>query len=82
MVKQTNGFDKKLGEKIAKCRKALKLSRKALADKIGITHQQLQKYEKGVNRVSVSWLIDICKLLKIKCQLCKSNIRQGKTDCG
>jgi len=37
-------------------RKALDLTQEALADRLGVTFQQLQKYEKGVNRMSASRL--------------------------
>jgi len=36
-----------------------------LGDTIGVTFQQVQKYEKGVNRVSASTLINIAKALEV-----------------
>ena len=52
-----------LGEKIYSLRLAKGLSRQQLAEMIDITHQQLQKYEKGVNRISIGRLILIAKAL-------------------
>lgn len=36
-----------------------------LADEIGVTYQQIQKYEAGSNRVSLSTFIEIAKALEI-----------------
>lgn len=43
----------------------LGLSQTKLADGLGITFQQLQKYEKGTNRISASRLQQIARLLKV-----------------
>jgi transcriptional regulator with XRE-family HTH domain len=43
----------------------LGLSQEELAKSIGLTFQQVQKYERGTNRISVSRLLDISKALKI-----------------
>lgn len=51
------------GQRIRLRRRALGLSQTALADAIGVTFQQVQKYEKGINRVSGSRLIAIAKAL-------------------
>jgi transcriptional regulator with XRE-family HTH domain len=48
-----------LGLRIHQRRKALSVSQAALADAIGLTFQQIQKYERGFNRVSFSRLVDI-----------------------
>jgi transcriptional regulator with XRE-family HTH domain len=55
--------DKYIGNKIYSLRLAQGLSRQQLAEVIGVTHQQLQKYEKGVNRISVGRLVLIAKAL-------------------
>jgi transcriptional regulator with XRE-family HTH domain len=44
--------DKKLGEKIRTRRVVAGMSQAELGKALGITFQQIQKYEKGVNRVS------------------------------
>ena len=58
--------DKFVGNKIYSLRLAKGLSRKQLAEVIGVTHQQLQKYEKGTNKVSVGRLVLIAKALSEK----------------
>ena len=42
------------------------LSQTALSKAVGVTFQQVQKYEKGVNRVSASRLQQIANLLKVR----------------
>tara|TARA_R110000868_G_scaffold376939_1_gene642190 strand:- start:116 stop:508 length:393 start_codon:yes stop_codon:yes gene_type:complete len=58
-----NEVDKHVGGKILSLRLANGWSRTQLADKIDVTQQQLQKYEKGTNRISVSRLVVIAKAL-------------------
>ncbi len=55
--------DKFIGKKIYSLRLALGYSRQQLSEVIGVTHQQLQKYEKGTNRISVGRLVLIAKAL-------------------
>lgn len=50
-------IDKFIGNKIFSLRLARGLSRKQLSETVGITGQQLSKYEKGKNRVSIGRLI-------------------------
>jgi transcriptional regulator with XRE-family HTH domain len=56
-------IDIQVGERIRLRRKLLGLSQTALADKIGVTFQQVQKYEKGSNRVGSSRLHRIALVL-------------------
>src|ERR1700722_6235133 len=58
-----NRLDVALGLRIRQRRKALSVSQTALADAIGLTFQQIQKYERGFNRVSFSRLVDIAHAL-------------------
>jgi len=51
-----NPIDRHLGDRLRLARKALKLSQEALAEELGVTFQQVQKYEKGINRISASRL--------------------------
>ena len=54
-------IDKVVGNKIYSLRLGKGLSRQQLATVIGVTHQQLQKYEKGTNRISIGRLVLIAK---------------------
>ncbi len=60
---QLDNIDKSIGHKIYSLRLAKGLSRQQLSKVIGVTHGQLQKYEKGSNRVSASKLALIAKAL-------------------
>jgi transcriptional regulator with XRE-family HTH domain len=60
-----NEFRKNLGETLKRYRLASKMSQMMLAEKIGISYQQLQKYEKGINSISIYRLQQICEALKI-----------------
>jgi transcriptional regulator with XRE-family HTH domain len=46
-------------------RKLLGVSQEQLADSLGLTFQQVQKYERGANRVSASKLYEIAKTLQV-----------------
>ncbi len=58
-----NDLDVIMGLNIKVRRKALGLSQTAVAEAIGLTFQQLQKYERGTNRVSFSRLVEISHAL-------------------
>ena len=60
---RTKEIDVRIGQAIQSERMVVGLSRQQLADKIDVTHQQLQKYEKGTNRVSASRLELIAEAL-------------------
>lgn len=57
--------DAHVGSRIAARRKLLQVSQKDLADRLGITFQQVQKYEKGVNRIGAGRLFTIAMLLGV-----------------
>lgn len=58
-------IDKQIGQKIKQLRKGWGLSQSELAEKIGISFQQVQKYEKGATRISVMRLQQISKALGV-----------------
>lgn len=60
----THKIDLLVGERIREIRQTKGISQEALAAKIGITYQQLQKYEKAENRISASRLFDLAYALK------------------
>ena len=66
MTDQTNTpdpLDVAVGQRIRLTRKARGVSQAALAEHLGVSFQQTQKYEKGSNRVSASMLIRIAQRL-------------------
>lgn len=54
-----------VGERIQALRKAKGLSQTALGKAVGVTFQQIQKYENGLNRVGASRLSDIARILEV-----------------
>ena len=46
-------------------RLALSMSQELLSKHLGVSFQQIQKYESGKNRVSAARLFDICKVLNV-----------------
>lgn len=61
----TKSIDLAVGKKVEELRLSYGLSRKMLSDRIDVTHQQLQKYEKGTNRISIGRLVVIAKALEV-----------------
>jgi transcriptional regulator with XRE-family HTH domain len=55
-----------IGGTIRNLRKQAEFSQEKLAGIVGVTFQQIQKYEKGTNRVAVSTLIAICHALGVE----------------
>lgn len=61
--KRQNATDAAIGRRIAARRKAAGISQSELGDALGVTFQQIQKYEKGINRVAASSLIVLARKL-------------------
>jgi transcriptional regulator with XRE-family HTH domain len=57
--------DEIVGAKIRERRRALKMTQKQLAEMVGVTFQQVQKYENGNNRISMSAFVKMCHGLRI-----------------
>ena len=62
---ELDDVEKHIGKQIKMLRMAHKISQKDLAETMGITYQQVQKYETGLNRISVSRLWQICNTFSI-----------------
>jgi DNA-binding XRE family transcriptional regulator len=54
--KAANPIDKHVGSRVRMRRMMLSISQTKLGDALGLTFQQVQKYEKGTNRISASRL--------------------------
>lgn len=63
--KSTNVIDAAVGSRIRRQRKIREMTQTALATRLGITFQQVQKYENGTNRVGSSRLQDIANILNV-----------------
>ncbi|CCG09720.1 helix-turn-helix domain-containing protein [Pararhodospirillum photometricum] len=58
--------DTHVGQKIRQRRIALNMDQESLARRVGVSFQQIQKYERGTNRVSASRLFDIARALGVE----------------
>jgi len=61
-----NNLDKHIGFRLKMRRFMVNMTQEQLAEKIGITCQQVQKYEKGKNRISASSLYAIATILDVE----------------
>lgn len=78
---QTNDIDYILGKKLRNLRVERRISQTTLAKAIGVTFQQIQKYETGTNRISASRLYMIAYALNIPvtvffCEETKIQVKQ------
>ncbi|MDI3469406.1 MAG: Transcriptional regulator, Xre family [Pseudolabrys sp.] len=66
MAKKTpNPIDKHVGSRVRMRRMMLGMSQEKLGDSLGLTFQQVQKYEKGTNRIGASRLQHISGILQV-----------------
>ncbi len=65
MVKSPNPIDRHVGTRLRMRRVEAGLSQEKLGDALGITFQQIQKYEKGTNRIGASRLQLAAKILAV-----------------
>jgi transcriptional regulator with XRE-family HTH domain len=66
----TGSLDILFGDKLRARRMTMvpKVTQAQLADKLGVTFQQVQKYEKGVNRLSAAMMVRIAEVLNVDVQ--------------
>jgi len=64
-TKVPNPVDKYVGSRVRMRRMMLGMSQEKLGDELRITFQQVQKYEKGTNRISASRLQAMCHILQV-----------------
>jgi transcriptional regulator with XRE-family HTH domain len=60
--------DLQIGLRLRARRREIGLSQEALAQRLGVTFQQVQKYEKGVNRLAAGRLLAIARIVEIPVQ--------------
>ena len=82
MKREINEISKMIGHKIKLRRKSLGLTQDQLARCLGLTFQQIQKYESGVNNVSICNLYKLSKILKVNVNYFINNniINKDNTD--
>ena len=84
--KAPNPIDKHVGSRVRMRRMMLKMSQEKLGDGLGLTFQQVQKYEKGTNRIGASRLQQISNILNVPVAFffegVSSGAPAGKVDAG
>jgi len=75
-----NPIDVHVGTRIRLRRKTMKMSQEQLGDQLGITFQQVQKYERGTNRVGASRLWKISQVLQVPIQYFYDGLKDGISD--
>src|SRR5438128_1446528 len=66
--RRPNPIDIHVGSRVRFRRMLLGISQEKLGEQLGLTFQQIQKYEKGVNRIGASRLYDLSKVLNVPVQ--------------
>jgi transcriptional regulator with XRE-family HTH domain len=78
MKKSTGQIDKEIGSRMRMRRMLIGMSQEKLGDMLGLTFQQVQKYEKGTNRISVGRMIDIAHVLGVEIGFFFEGLTGGK----
>ncbi|WP_135211991.1 helix-turn-helix domain-containing protein [Vitreimonas flagellata] len=73
-----NAIDRKIGQRVRTRRLEIGMSQERLAELLGVTFQQVQKYEKGVNRIAASRLYDIAASLDMPAARFFENLAGGR----
>ncbi|MGF1455163.1 MAG: helix-turn-helix domain-containing protein [Alphaproteobacteria bacterium] len=60
-----NPIDLHVGRRVRMRRMLIGMSQTELADRLGLTFQQIQKYEKGMNRIGASRMFEIGQVLRV-----------------
>jgi transcriptional regulator with XRE-family HTH domain len=66
--RRPNPIDVHVGSRVRFRRMLLGMSQEKLGERLGLTFQQVQKYEKGINRIGASRLFDLAQVLGVPVQ--------------
>jgi transcriptional regulator with XRE-family HTH domain len=83
--RRPNPIDIHVGSRVRFRRMLLGMNQEKLGEKLGLTFQQVQKYEKGINRIGASRLFDLAQVLGVSVQFFyeeapASEPKQGASD--
>ena len=81
-TKAPNPVDKYVGSRVRMRRIMLGMSQEKLGEALGLTFQQVQKYEKGTNRVGASRLQQISEILQVPVSFLFEGGPSGATNAG
>ena len=63
--RRSSGIDVHVGRRVKLRRLELGLSQEALGERLGVSFQQVQKYERGTNRIGASRLFEMAGILRV-----------------
>src|SRR5579885_481415 len=63
--KQANPIDAQVGNRVRLRRMLIGMSQERLGELLGLTFQQVQKYEKGINRIGAGRLFEMARILDV-----------------
>lgn len=75
-------IDAVIGQRIFELRKKYRLTQSDLAAKLDVSTQQVQKYEKGDNRISLSKAVDLCRALDVSIEKFTEGLYQSLNQAG
>ena len=81
-IKAPNPVDKYVGSRVRMRRIMLGMSQEKLGEALGLTFQQVQKYEKGTNRVGASRIQQISEILQVPVSFLFEGGPSGTTNAG
>lgn len=77
---RSGALDAVLGERVRRVRRERGLSQTALAEQLGITFQQVQKYENGSNRISALVLVRLAAALDVSVHVLLSDLDESPAE--
>lgn len=82
MMKRSHHIDQHIGARIRRRRQALGMSQTRLGNALGLSYQQVQKYEDGVDRVSASRLHQLAHILRVRAPFFFDGLALASSDNG
>ncbi len=80
--KQANPIDIQVGNRVRIRRMLIGMSQERLGDHLGLTFQQVQKYEKGVNRIGAGRLFEVARILNVPVNFFYEGVSEGQPGLG
>ncbi len=74
---EPNPVDVHVGSRVRLRRTLLNMSQEKLGNALGLTFQQVQKYERGMNRIGASRLWDLAKVLSVPISFFYDDMKEG-----
>ena len=78
--RQANPIDAQVGNRVRIRRMLIGMSQERLGDLLGLTFQQVQKYEKGVNRIGAGRLFEVSRILGVPIDFFYDGVGTGPDD--